>query len=85
MPKEARRKNSKLFIVQTIEDVRSNRADGKREYLTRWRGYKTPSWNCEDDFPASFFEMLLMQDFLAIVDQRTEVEEAANLLLGLKK
>ena len=83
MHKEARR----TFVVDSIEDVRNSRGPmgPGREYLTRWRGYKTPSWNREEDFPECFFDVLLLQDFLAIAKTNQEVEEGAKLLLNLKK
>ena len=83
MPKEARRN----FVVQSIDDVRSRNSPNSpgREYLTRWRGYKTPSWNREEDFPVSFFDVLLLQDFLAIAKPDQELKEGAKLLLNLKK
>lgn len=83
MPKEARRK----YLVDSVEDVRSRNylnSQG-REYLTRWRGYKRPSWNREEDFPECFFDVLLLQDFLAIAKPDQELEEGAKLLLNLKK
>jgi len=83
MPKEARR----TFVVDSIEDVRNRNSPNSpgREYLTRWRGYKTPSWNREEDFPECFFDVLLLQDFLAIAKPDQELTEGVKLLLNLKK
>jgi hypothetical protein len=72
--KQISRRNQRLFAVDKISEVRWNE---RLEYLTHWRGFKTPSWNHWVDFPSSFNKKLLQLDFQAIVPKH--LEEAALL------
>ena len=78
-------RRSRLFVVDSVDDVRWNCVTGGREYLTSWRGYARRTWNQHSDFGDIFDDVLLLQDFLAVVPRNTEEQEAANLLLNLKK